>query len=94
MRFFFVLNPSAHKRNKYQGKIAKAQWKGMKSQRKAQRIAGHQIDPAQQEQLAMARAERAARVNVALSGATDHSMPWWREPTLASLIGRRQARHG
>jgi hypothetical protein len=55
------------KRQKYQAKIAREQYRGIRHAR---------------------RADQAARLNEQLSGQTDHSMPWWREPTIASLIGR------
>ena len=32
-------------------------------------------------------------VNAELAGRTDHSVPWWREPTVAALLGRRRSRH-
>ena len=48
------------------------------------------------EQAKGIRTERKAaqreEVTEQLSGQTDHPEQWWREPTVASLIGRRRAK--
>ena len=44
MRLLWIINPAAHKRNKYQGKIAKAQWKDVKAERRA--VRGERSDQA------------------------------------------------
>jgi hypothetical protein len=71
MIFFFFrwLMPRGWRRNqKYQGKIARQQFRDGQQYR---------------------RQTRKNQVNAQLAGRTDHSMPWWREPTVASMIGRR-----
>lgn len=68
MRFLYVFMPRGwRQRQKYQGKMARQQWRDMKHGR---------------------RVARNQHVTAELTGQTDHSMPWWREPSLASLIGR------
>jgi len=82
MGLTWVILPGG-KNRKYQGKISKLQYKEMKRERKLNRQADREI----QQQL------RQQRVDRALSGDGNHDIPWWREPTLASLIGRKKGKH-
>lgn len=73
MGLTWVILPGG-KRRKYQGRIAKMQYKDMKRAKKLDRKAQRRIDT--------------DRINEDMGVNRNHDFPWWREPTMASLIGR------